>query len=153
MWNRLLKTLWAANLSAVIYQQMSLKKCEFTFPVLVDCINKLFETVTSLFYSEEANVTPVFKENENYRSESILPFLCKVFEKLSYRQLINYMKRYFSSILCGFWKVHNTQHALFRLFHSWQKEVRPKTYDCIPHDLLTPSRLIKQPQMAILGYV
>ena len=118
------------------------KKCEFTFPVLVDCINKLFETVTSLFYSEEANVTPVFKGNENYRSESILPFLCKVFEKLSYRQLINYI-----------WKVHYTQHALFRLFHSWQKEVRPKTYDCIPHDLLTPSRLIKWPQMAILDYV
>ena len=67
------------------------KKCEFTFPVLVDCINKLFETVTSLFYSEEANVTSVFKGNENYRSESILPFLCKVFEKLSYRQLINYI--------------------------------------------------------------
>ena len=54
-----------------------------------------------------------------------------------------------SSILCGFRKAHNTQHALFKLLHSWQKELDEKgfvgtilmdlskAYDCIPHDLLT----------------
>ena len=53
-----------------------------------------------------------------------------------------------SSILCGFRKAHNTQHALFKLLHSWQKELDQKgfvgtilmdlskAYDCIPHDLL-----------------
>ena len=53
-----------------------------------------------------------------------------------------------SSILCGFRKRHNTQHALLELLHSWQKELDQKgfvgtilmdlskTYDCIPHDLL-----------------
>ena len=52
-----------------------------------------------------------------------------------------------SSVLCGFRKTHNTQHALFKLLHSWQKELDQgfvgtvlmdlsKAYDCIPHDLL-----------------
>ena len=54
-----------------------------------------------------------------------------------------------SSILFGFGnKAHNTQHALFKLLHSWQKELDQKgfvgtilmdlskAYDCIPHDLL-----------------
>ena len=53
-----------------------------------------------------------------------------------------------SSILYGFRKVHNTQHALFKLLHFWQKELDQKgfddtvlmdlskAYDCIPHDLL-----------------
>ena len=53
-----------------------------------------------------------------------------------------------SSILCGFRKRHNTQHALLELLHSWQKELDQKgfvgtilmdlskAYDCIPHDLL-----------------
>ena len=55
-----------------------------------------------------------------------------------------------SSVLCRFWKAHNTQHALFKLLHSWQKELDQKgfvgttlmdlskAYDCIPHDLLIP---------------
>ena len=53
-----------------------------------------------------------------------------------------------SSILCGFPNTQNTQHALFKLLHSWQKELVKKgfvdtilmdllkAYDCIPHDLL-----------------
>ena len=53
-----------------------------------------------------------------------------------------------SSILCGFRKAHHTQHALFKLLHSWQKGLHQKgfvgiilmdlseAYDCIPHDLL-----------------
>ena len=53
-----------------------------------------------------------------------------------------------SSTLCGFRKTQNTRHALFKLLHSWQKELVQKgfvdtilmdllkAYDCIPHDLL-----------------
>ena len=56
-------------------------------------------------------------------SISILPSLLKVFEKLIYKRLSNYIKRFLSSVLCGFRKTHNTQHALFKLLHSWQKEL------------------------------
>ena len=53
-----------------------------------------------------------------------------------------------SSTLCGFRKAHNTQHNLFKLLHSWLKELDQKVfvgtvlmdlsiaYDYIPHDLL-----------------
>ena len=52
------------------------------------------------------------------------------------------------SVLCVFRKTHNTQRPLFKLLHSWQKELDQKgcvgtilmdlskAYDYIPHDLL-----------------
>ena len=58
------------------------------------------------------------------------------------------MESFLSSILCGFRKAYNTQHPLFKLLHSWRKELDQKrfvgtvlmdlskAYDCIPHDLL-----------------
>ena len=130
-----------------------LKECNCTFSVLVDCINKSFETGAFPDCLKEANVTPIFKEDdhldkENYRPVSIPPLLFKAFKKLIYKHLLNYIDSVLSSILCGFRKTHNTQHALFKLLHSWQKELDQKgfagiilmnlskAYDCIPHDLL-----------------
>ena len=60
-----------------------------------------------------------------------------------------YSESFLSHILCGFRKAHSTQHALFKLFQSWQKELDnggfvgtilmdlSKAYDCIQHELLT----------------
>ena len=123
------------------------------FFALVDCINKSFENGTFPDCLKEANTTPIFKKDdpldkENYHPVSILPLLSKVFEKLIYQQLPSYIESFLSSILCGFRKAHNTQHALFKLLHSWQKELDEKgfvgtiltdlsnAYDCILHDLL-----------------
>ena len=51
-----------------------------------------------------------------------------------------------NKLLCGFRKAHSTQHALFKLLHSFQKELDnlgfidtilmdlSKAYDCLPHD-------------------
>ena len=51
-------------------------------------------------------------------------------------------------MLCGFRKAHNNQHNLFKLLHSWQKELDQKAfvgtilmdlskaYDYIKNDLL-----------------
>ena len=59
-----------------------------------------------------------------------------------------YSESFLSHILCGFRKAHSTQHALFKLFQSWQKELDnggfvstilialSKAYDFIPHELL-----------------
>ena len=130
-----------------------LKEFNFTFSELTNCINKSFENGALLDCFKEAKVTPIFKKDdlldkENYRQVSILPLLSKVFEKLIYKLLSNYTESFLSSILCGFRKAHNTQHALFKLLHSWQKELDqkgfvgtilmdlPKAYDCIPLDLL-----------------
>ena len=58
------------------------------------------------------------------------------------------MESFLSSILCGFRKAHNIQHALFKLLHSWQKELDQRGFvvtilmylskacDCIAQDLL-----------------
>ena len=58
------------------------------------------------------------------------------------------MNNFLNELLCGFCKVHLTQHALFELLQAWQKELDnskfignilmdlSKAYDCLPHDLL-----------------
>ena len=58
------------------------------------------------------------------------------------------MGNFLNQLLCGFRKAHSTQHALFRLIQSWQKELDEsgfvgtilmdlsKAYDCLPHDLM-----------------
>ena len=102
---------------------------------------------------KQANVSPTFKEDdpldkENYRPVSILPLHLKVYEKLLHNQLSDYVENIVNVILCDFRKVHSTQHALFKLLQSRQKELDEKgmvatvlmdlskAYDCIPHDLL-----------------
>ena len=84
-----------------------LKECNFTFSVLIDCINKSFEKRAFPDCLKEANATPIFKKDdpldkENYRPASTLQLLYKVFKKLIYKQLSNYIKRLLSSILRGF---------------------------------------------------
>ena len=58
------------------------------------------------------------------------------------------MENILNNLLCIFRKAHSTQHALFRLIQSWQKELDEsgfvgtilmdlsKAYDCLPHDLM-----------------
>ena len=95
-----------------------MKECNFKFSVLADCINKCFENGKFPDCLKEANVTPIFKKDdlldkENYRPVSILPLISKVFEKLIYKQLSNYIGSFLSSILCDFRKAHDIQHALY----------------------------------------
>ena len=74
--------------------------------------------------------------------------LSKVYERIIYNQLSQHFKQFLNSILCGFRKAHNIQHPLFKLLHSWQRELDSggfvgtilmdlsKAYDCISHELL-----------------
>ena len=130
-----------------------LKESEFTFGILTNCINKSSETGCFPDNLKAANITPIFKKDDtldkaNYRPVSILPLISKVYERLIYNQLSEYSESFLSHILCGFRKAYSTQHALFKLFQSWQKELDnggfvgtilmdlSKAYDCIPHELL-----------------
>ena len=62
-------------------------------------------------------------DKTNHRPVSILSLLSKVFEKVMYIQLYDYMENFLNQLLCGFRKAHSTQHALFRLIQSWQKQL------------------------------
>ena len=67
------------------------------------------------------DITAVYKKFEpcdeaNYRQSMLSHYiLLKVFEKIIYKQLYEYMEIYMSELLCGFRKALSTQHALFRL--------------------------------------
>ena len=69
---------------------------------------------------KRAEVTPVYKKDDrndkqNYRPVSELTSLLKVFAKLIYSQINTYTSDKFSKFLTGFWKNHNTQHALLNM--------------------------------------
>ena len=102
---------------------------------------------------KSANVTPFHKNDEatdkqNYRPVSVIPLFSKIFEKVIYDRLSQYLDKYLNSFLCGFQKAHSSQHALFKLSRAWQKELDKsgfvgtilmdlsKAYDSLPHDLL-----------------
>ena len=65
-----------------------------------------------------------------------------------YDQHYEYAETFLNKLLCGFRKAHSTQHALFRLFQKWQKELDSsgivgtilmdlsKASYCLPHDLI-----------------
>ena len=119
-----------------------------------NCINHSIEE-TGIFPSslKLGNITPILKKDDpldksNYRPVSILPLLSKVYERIIYNHLSQHFEQFLNSILYGFRKAHNTQHPLFKLLHSWQRELDSggfvgailidlsKAYDCISHELL-----------------
>ena len=131
-----------------------LKESEFTFECLKNCINhSIEETVIFPSSLKLGNITSIFEKDDpldksSYRPVSILPLLSKVYERIIYNQLSKHSEQFLNSILCGFRNAHNTQHPLFKLLHSWQRELDSggfvgiilmdfsKAYDCISHELL-----------------
>ena len=81
-------------------------------------------------------------DKENYRPVNVLSLLSKVFERLLYDQLSDYLEKYLNTVLCGFRKAHSTQHAFFTVLQAWQEELDKsgfvgtilmdlsKAYDC-----------------------
>ena len=102
-----------------------LKNCFFD---LTNCINKAIRNNKFPDSLKLSDITPVFKkldpsDKANYRPVSVLPLLSKVFEKVIYDQLYEYLKNFLSELLCGFRKAHSTELALFRLLQKWQGEL------------------------------
>ena len=100
-----------------------LKNSENCFFDFTNCIN---EAITNNKFPDTlklSDVTTVYKklhpsDKTNYRPVSVLPLLSKVFEKIIYDQLYEYLENFLSELLCGFRKAHSTQHALFRLIQK-----------------------------------
>ena len=119
-----------------------------------NCINQSLKTTGEFPGSLKlGNLIPTYKNDDplhksNHRPVSILPLLSKVYEIIIYNQLSQHAEQFLNKILCGFWKAHSTQHALFKLLQSWQKELDyggfvgailldlSKAWDCISHKLL-----------------
>ena len=91
-----------------------LKNCGNCFFDLTNCIKKAIRNnkfPDSLKLSDPS-------DKANYRPASVLPLLSKVFEKVIYDQLYEYLKNFLSELLCGFRKAHSTELALFRLLQK-----------------------------------
>ena len=125
--------------------------------VLTSSLTDLFNTsvINCLFPSDlkYANVSPLHKKDdttnkENYRPVSILPSISKIYERLMFQQISNYISGSLSPYLCGFRKGYSAQHALLRLKNTLnlcldKKENigmfmmdLSKAFDCISHELL-----------------
>ena len=68
----------------------------FTFEILTQCINKSFTGGELPDCLKQANISHIFKKDgplhkENYRLVSALPLLSKVYEKLLYKRLSDYL--------------------------------------------------------------
>ena len=73
-----------------------------------------------------ADISPVHKKDErtnieNYRPVSILPSVSKIFERIIYCQIDNYIDKHLSDYLCGFRKGYSTQYCLIFMLEKWEK--------------------------------
>ena len=102
-----------------------------------------------------AEVAHIFKrgsksEMGNYRPISVLPTLARIFERLVYDQLANYLKRnkYLTKYQSGFRKFHSVVTAMLRKRDDWLLNINKgwlngviffdlkKAFDTIDHDIL-----------------
>ena len=103
-----------------------------------------------------ARVTPVFKKGvksdlNNYRPISVIPVVWKVFEKIVYDQLYQYLNdnKLLSSCQSGFCSLHSTLTALLRATNSWSVNIDKgflngvvfinlkKALDTIDHEIIS----------------
>ena len=105
-------------------------------------------------FLKHANIIPAFKEGsknikDNYRPISILKNISKVYERIMFKQIREYMDPFFSKFQCGFRKGFSTQQCLIAFIEKWKSAVDKgksfgalltdlsKAFDCLPHELLT----------------
>ena len=79
-------------------------------------------------YLKFANVTPLFKKDDNtdktnYRPVSVLPSTSKLFERLMFKQITTFVVNRISQYLCRFRKGYNTQHVQLRLLDQLNKSL------------------------------
>ena len=70
-------------------------------------------------------------KKENYRPISLLPHVSKVFERILYTQINNYMQNKLSKYVTGFRKSHGTQHSLMIMLEKWKNVLDKGEYVCV----------------------
>ena len=119
------------------------------FPFITKIINLSFK----IFFQKISKVSPVFKrkamiQTKNYRPVSVLSHVSKVFERIVYYQIDNFMKDKLSNLLTGFRKNHRIQYCLMYMFEMWKDTLDKgdyvsamficlsKAFDTVNYDLL-----------------
>ena len=85
---------------------------------------------------KKSEVIPLYKKQdplkkENYRPISLLPHVSKVFERILYTQINNYMQNKLSKYVTGFRKSHGTQHSLMIMLEKWKNVLDKGEYVCV----------------------
>ena len=104
-------------------------------PIMTQIINM---SIDNNCYPDDlklAQVSPVFKkkddlDKENYRPVSVLSHVSKIFERIMYQEIEDFMKDKLSNLLTGFRKNHNTQHCLMSMLERWKKTLHKGGYVC-----------------------
>ena len=81
-----------------------LKSCENYFFDLTTCINEAIRNNKFPDSLKQSDITPLFKKRDpsdkaNYRPVSVLPLLSKVFEKIIYDLLYEYLENFLGKLL------------------------------------------------------
>ena len=122
-------------------------------PVLTEIINSYFAQNEFSNELKLADIIPIFKKKdplsqENFRPVNIRSHMSKVFERLIYKQIDNFIKNKLSVKLCGFRKNHNTQYSLISMLEKWKASLDngkyvdvifmglSKAFDTVNHGLL-----------------
>ena len=89
-------------------------------PLLTEITNSSFGQNEFTNELKLADIIPIFKKKdplnkENYRPVSILSHMSKVFERLIYKEIGNFIKIKLLVKLCRFRKNHNTQYSLISM--------------------------------------
>ena len=132
--------------------------------ILKECCNTMSKDLTLIFNQcienndfpnplKLAEITPIFKKNdntnkENYRPISTLSNVAKIFERIIHKQISDFMEQKFSKYLSGFRKNYNTQISLLKMLETWKNNLNrgnkvgalimdlSKAFDTLNHDLI-----------------
>ena len=116
-------------------------------------INKSIESSVFPDKLKQAQVTPLYKKNNNldksnYRPVSVLPCISKIYERAIHDQLMEFLENHFDPLLSAFRSGFGCQTALLKIIEEWKKALDnnlhiaailmdlSKAFDCLPHNLL-----------------
>ena len=147
------------NSNSTGHDEFSLKFVKLSLPILAPALVKIFNlSINSGTYPDKlkiAKVIPIFKKGattsvNNYRPISILSTINKIFEKILYSRLINYIDKFqlLYKYQYGFRKKHSTDHALIELVDQIRFSIDnnqmtcgifvdlSKAFDTVNHEIL-----------------
>ena len=91
----------------------------------------LFYKFYFLAFLKNAIITPAHKKGakmskDNYKLESILSNTSKIYERLMFKQISEYLESILSKFQCGFKKGFSAQHRLLEMLEIWKAAVNIK---------------------------